>query len=31
MANKKFYVDIDLQTNKLDNATIGANSSINSL
>jgi hypothetical protein len=31
MANKKFYVDIDLQNNKLDNATIGANSSINSL
>lgn len=31
MANKKFYVDIDLQNNKLDNATIGANSQIASL
>ena len=31
MANKKFYVDIDLQNNNLDNATIGANSQIASL
>lgn len=31
MANKKFYVDIDLQSNKLDNATIGTNSQIASL
>lgn len=28
MANKKFYVDIDLQNNKIDNATIGTNSAI---